>query len=127
MLASGAKPVVIAPSKKEPGAALLLSPPAPSVMPPSWCIGMYAAGSDPFQSWVSVAALALPPLRANWLWPSLRRTAVTNGEVWLTLAGLLDPLLVKTPFSRSAWIQGPLPEHGGAPQKVDMMSASMWP
>src|SRR5579884_3598157 len=49
-----------------------------------------------------------------------------NFEFSLTLDGFaLDPLPMKTPFSRSAWIHGPLPVHGGTPHQVEMISASM--
>ena len=47
--ASVGKPDVITPSKNEPTEALLLSPPVPSTIAPSWCIGEYPLGSDPSQ------------------------------------------------------------------------------
>lgn len=38
-VASEGIPAVMTPSKNEPMDSLLLSPPVPSTMPPSWCIG----------------------------------------------------------------------------------------
>src|SRR5215471_6608223 len=51
-----------------------------------------------------------------------------NFEFSLTLGGFeADPLPMNTPFSRSAWIHGPLPVHGGTPHQVETIRASMWP
>jgi len=39
-VASLGRPIVIAPSKNEPIDPLLLSPPVPRTIEPSWCIGV---------------------------------------------------------------------------------------
>ena len=111
-----AYPEVIAPSKKAPGAALLLSPPVPRTMPPSFFIGAYPDGRAPLYSDGTVGCVASPPSKAKFVVPSLRSTAVTKGLCRLVFDGLLDPLPMNTPFSRSAWIHGPGPEHGEALQ-----------
>src|ERR1700728_3863800 len=107
--ASVGKPDVITPSKNEPIDALLLSPPVPSTIAPSWCIGAYPLGSDPFQNVDSPPDCALPPLSSKDVCPLFFSTAVTKSLLLLASFGLLPSPLTYWPFSMSSSTQAPLP------------------
>src|SRR6202042_954125 len=100
--ASVGKPDVITPSKNEPIEALLLSPPVPSTIAPSWGIGAYPLGSDPFQNVDRPPDWALPPLSSKLVWPLFFSTAVTKSLLLGGSFGLLPFPLTYWPFSMSA-------------------------
>src|ERR1022692_689129 len=117
------------PSKNDPMDDLLLSPPVPRTMAPSWCIGAYPPrlGSAPLYQVVRPPDWALPPLIAYVVVPLFLTRAVTNVP-GLPLLLVSEPLApAKSPFSRSAWTQGPDPEHGANQHSVPKLIASMWP
>src|SRR6266581_8844478 len=117
------------PSKNDPTDALLLSPPVPRTMAPSLCMGAYPPmlGSAPLYQVVRPPDCALPPLIAYVVVPLFLTRAVTNAlELpWLFVSEPLAP--AKSPFSRSAWTQGPDPEHGENQHSLLKLIASMWP
>src|SRR5881394_4059328 len=81
-------PDTITPSKNEPTALLLLSPPMPRMMAPSLCIGEYPdgdVGSAPEYRVVRPPDCALPSLRAKKLVPLFFNMAVTKGA-WLPVS-----------------------------------------
>src|SRR3984957_3501333 len=123
--ASAGKPDVSTPSKNEPIEALLLSPPVPSTIAPSWCIGAYPLGSDRSQKVDRPPDCALPPLSSKVVCPLFFSTAVTKSLLLDVSFGLLPSPLTYWPFSMSASTQGPLPEHGEKPQYVVRLTASM--
>src|SRR3954447_20097346 len=113
-VASLGRPAVMTPSKNEPIDPLLLSPPVPRTIDPSWCIGVYPGrdvGSAPEDRVARPPDCALPSLSAKKFCPLFLSTAVTNGaplpvfEVFL----LKPSLDWNRPFSRSACTHGPLP------------------
>ena len=110
--ASVGKPDVITPSKNEPTEALLLSPPVPSTIAPSWCIGAYPLGSDPSQKVDRPPDCALPPLSSKRRLPVVLQHAVTKSLLLDVSFVLLPSPPMYWPFSMSASTQGPLPEHG---------------
>ncbi len=69
----------MAPSKNSPEAPLLLSPPVPSRMSASSCIGEYPFGSEPDQVVVRPPLAALPYFRVKLLVPLFFSQALTNG------------------------------------------------
>src|SRR3954471_644649 len=102
------------PSKNEPMERLLLSPPVPRTIEPSWCMGMYPprVGSPPLYQVVRPPDWELPPLRAYAVWPLFFSSAVTNG-VALPRFAVLEPLPPwNSPFSRSPATHGPRPVQG---------------
>src|SRR5579863_501734 len=117
------------PSKNDPAEELLSSPPVPRMMAPSWCIGAYPprSGSGPLYQVVRPPDCALPPLMAYVVVPLFFIRAVTNVLLlpWLFVSEPLAP--ANRPFSRSAWTQGPDPEHGENQHSVLKLIASMWP
>ena len=93
--------------------ALLLSPPVPSTIEPSWCIGVYPPeGSAPLYQVVRPPLCELPPLSAKVVWPLFFSSAVTNGVALPRLA-VLERFPWNSPFSRSPATHGPMPLQGG--------------
>src|ERR1700684_3674791 len=113
------------PWKTEPIDALLLSPPVPRTIPPSWCIGAYPLGSDPSQKVDRPPDCALPPLSSKVVCPLFFSTAVTKSLLLVVSFGLLPFPPMYWPFSMSSSTQGPLPEHGENSQYVVRLTASM--
>src|ERR1700722_6744505 len=97
---SAGYPAVMTPSKKDPRARLLLSPPVPRTIDPSFCIGEYPAGSAPEYQVVSGPDWEFEPLSVKVDTPSFLRRAVTKLLALPRSEGLTAPW--KMPFSRSA-------------------------
>src|SRR3954466_8788786 len=97
-------------------------------MAPCFFIGLYPGGSVPSHSVVRPPDWALLPFMANREVPLFFSVAVTNWRVkarWFGFHELLPPGY--SPYSRSAWIQGPEPEHPPNQQLVLKLMASMAP
>src|SRR6185369_3829157 len=102
---------VITPSKNCPCAPLLLSPPVPRPIAPSFLIGLYLAlGRWPSNGVVKAPDCALPTLMVQWFLPAESPFTIPVTYLWVTgvLAsnGLTFP--AQRPFSRSPMTQGPL-------------------
>src|SRR5579863_4352375 len=106
------KPEVMTPSNHEPTSEALLSPPVPSMIAPSWRMGMYADGREPSHHVDRPPVVESPPSSANAFCPLFWSMAVTNGVAFPRLLVFEPPLLIQIPFSRSACTHGPLPEQG---------------
>src|SRR5438270_659109 len=115
---SDEKPVVMTPSNHSPFAPLLLSPPVPRPMAPSFRIGLYLGpGRGPSNGFIKGPIVALASLMTQWplVWSALLGSPltrpVTNGQLVVTGRlsgnGLLSP--AQRPFSRSPITQGPSP------------------
>src|SRR3954464_13357296 len=104
------------------------SPPLPRMIAPCFLIGLYPPGREPSHSVASEPDWALLPLMANRGVPLFFSIAVTNLLVkarWLGFQELLPPGY--RPYSRSAWTQGPEPEHPPNQQLVPKEIASIAP
>src|SRR5579859_4991952 len=123
--ASLGKPAVITPSKNEPTPLLSPPPPVPSTIAPSWCIGEYPFGRDPFQKVVSPPDCALPPSSSKVVCPLFFATAVTKSLLLVVSFRLLPFPLMYWPFSMSSSTQGPLPLQGENSQYVVRLTESM--
>src|ERR1700733_5007779 len=99
------------PSKNEPTDPSLLSPPVPSTIAPSRCIGLYplCVGNDPLYRVASPPDWAFASLIAYVVVPLFLVIAVTKALLRPVLALLLPLPPAKSPFSRSACTHGPEP------------------
>src|SRR3569833_795968 len=102
--------------------ALLLSPPVPSTIEPSWCIGVYPPeGSAPMYQVVRPPLWELPPLRAKVVWPLFYNSAVTNG-VALPLVAVLERFPLISQKTRTPTTHKPNPQHDKKKHEVPRLT-----
>src|SRR5438067_9094145 len=96
-----------------PPPGLQQAPPLPRTIAPCFFMGLYPPpGRAPLKYVPRGPMEASPPLSAHSVVPLFFRIAVTYALVWVGSFGfwwLLFTLSVNTPYSRSAFTQGPAP------------------